>query len=223
MIVIATHNGKDHLPGLFDALETYGTGGRKVLLLDTGTTCKGSLDLIQELSGRKWSFELESGRTPYQAYDSGAYVHAYRNWEAGSYLFMQDSIRPKSPDWVTAFECRLTYGVGCVPWLIFPMQWNCQEQVDFVMEKCEVGDWPPHGIFGPIFLATRSALAELDARGLLEVLPGSKTEQMAMERFWPTAFIKAGIAVRPVEAAFEERSLRQDAYRHMTKRFALRA
>lgn len=204
-------------------MENFGTAGRRVLLLDTGTTCKQSLSLICELSARHWSFEFEAGKTPHEAYDSGAYIHAYRNWEADTYLFMQDSIRPKSPDWVSAFETLLTFGVGCVPWLIFPMQWNCQEQVDFVMEKCKVGDWPPHGIFGPIFMATRTALAELDVRGLLDVLPSSKVEQMAMERFWPTAFIKAGFAVRPVEAAFEERLLRQDAYRHMTKRFAFRA
>jgi hypothetical protein len=103
------------------------------------------------------------------------------------------------------------------------MQWNCQEQVDFVMEKCGVRDWPPAGIFGPIFMASREALAELDARGLLDVLPTCKNEQMAMERFWPAAFTKAGFAIRPVETSFEERSLRQDSYRHMTKRFALRA
>lgn len=223
MIVIATNNGKSHLRATVAALAKFGTGRHEVLILDTGSTCAESLRVLEEVGAKSWPFNLEVSRTPYQAYDTGAYVHAYRNWQAESYLFMQDSIRPKCEGWVEAFEEKATYGVGCVPWLIFPMQWNCQEQIDFLIDKTGSQDWPPHGIFGPIFYATRTALETLDQRGFLDVLPSSKTEQMAMERVWPTAFALSGYALRPVEAVFDERTLRGDGYRHMTKQFAFRA
>jgi len=223
MIVVATHNGKDHLPVLLESLERHGVGGHDVLILDTGSTCRASLELLREVESRKWPFRLEVGKTPYQAYDSGAYVHAFRNWDAEGYLFMQDSVKPKRDDWVSAFESKATYGVGCVPWLIFPMQWNSQEQVDWLISTCGVNDWPPHGVFGPIFYAPRSAMESLDAKGFLDILPSDKTQQMAMERIWPTVFTLSGFAVRPVETVFDETLLRQDEYTHMTKKFALRA
>jgi hypothetical protein len=223
MIVVATHNGKGYLPGLLEGFEKFGTGKHEVLVLDTGSTCKESLELLQTFAVKKWPFKLEVSKTPYEAYDTGAYVHAFRNWPMEDYLFVQDSICPKRKDWVSAFEAKATFGVGCVPWLIFPMQWDNQEEVDWMMEKCGVNDWPPFGIFGPIFYAKREALESLDKRGLLDILPSCKNEQMAMERVWPTAFNLAGYAVRPVETNFSEALLKGDEYTHLTKQFALRA
>jgi hypothetical protein len=223
MIVVATHNGSAHLPELMEALSRFGTGGNDVLVLDTGSTCPESISLLTEIASKPWPFKLTVGKTPYKAYDTGAYIHAFRNYDAHAYLFMQDSVRPKCSGWFEAFEQRATFGVGCVPWLIFPMQWNSQYQVDWLIEKCNTNDWPPYGVFGPIFYAPRLALERLDELGYLDILPTCKEEQMAMERVWPTIFNLAGFGIRPVEPRFHESLLTNDDYTHLAKRFALRA
>jgi hypothetical protein len=223
MIVIATHNGKQFLPGLMESLAKFGTGGRKVLILDTGSSCSDSLQLLASIAQQSWPFELEVSKTPYKGYDSGAYIHAYRNYEAASYLFLQDSVLIKDKNWLEAFESRISFGVGCVPWLGFPMQWNSQEQIDWVEDKFKTLDWPPTGVFGPMFMATREALNDLEKRGYLDNIPSCKTEQMAMERAWPIAFTLSGWGIRPVECAFDEVLLENDMYSCLTKRFAWRA
>lgn len=222
MIVVATHNGKSYLPTLLSGLKEFGTGEHSVLVLDTGSTCSESLTLLTEIQQQQWPFNLEVSSTPYQGYDSGAYVHAHRNWPSATYLFLQDSIEVKKPTWLCAFESRLTYGVGCVPWLTFPMQWNDQEQVDWVREKFKTDIWPPFGIFGPMFYARREALEDLDEAGYLDIIPTCKREQMGMERGWPTAFIRTGWGVRPIETVFDERRLKRDQYEHIKKQFAVR-
>ncbi|HEY3783181.1 MAG TPA: hypothetical protein VGL56_19045 [Fimbriimonadaceae bacterium] len=221
--MIATHNGRQFLPGLLESLARFGTGGRKVLLLDTGSTCAESLQLLSAIAQQSWPFELEVSKTPYRGYDTGAYIHAFRNYEAETYLFLQDSVLIKNENWLEAFESRISHGVGCVPWLGFPMQWNSQEQIDWVMEKFETPDWPPLGVFGPMFMATRTALNDLESRGYLENIPNCKMEQMAMERAWAVAFTISGWGIRPVECAFSEPMLKNDMYKDLTKRFAWRA
>lgn len=223
MIVVATNNGISYLPACLDALAEHETSGRKVLVVDTGTTCEDSLAFLNSILDRSWPFALEVARSPYRGYDSGAYIYAYCNYSSADYFFMQDSVRPKRKGWLKEFEDRATYRVGCVPWLTFQMQWDCQEQVDWVRQTFGTDQWPPFGIFGPIFYATREALQSLDDRGYLESIPTTKLEQQAMERGWPTAFILSGYAVRPVEALFDERKLRSDAYADLTKQFAVRS
>ena len=136
---------------------------------------------------------------------------------------MQDSVLAKHPEWIQEFQSRATYNVGCVPWLVFPIQWDNQEQIDWIRSKYHTDQWPPFGIFGPIFYATREALESLDSKGFLDIVPSNKIEQQAMERGWSTAFILSGWSVRPIETIFEERLLFQDRYTHLTKRFAIRA
>lgn len=223
MIVIATNNGMKYLPSLLASLELHGTGDHEVLVMDTGSSNPEFLTYLKEIGDREWPFKLAVDRTPFSGYDTGAYIHAYRTREADTYVFMQDSVLVKSAGWIHAFESRLTFNVGCVPWLVFPMQWDNQDQIDWIQAKYRTNQWPPFGIFGPIFCATKEALDMLDSRRYLEVIPSNKIEQQAMERGWATAFELSGLSVRPIETSFDEKLLFDDCYTHLTKRFAIRA
>ncbi len=223
MIVIATNNGKEYLSKLLDSLVEFGTDGYPILVCDTGTTNQDSLSFLAEIPVKYSSLDVKVERTPYSGYDTGAYIWVFRNHRAKGYFFLQDSVTVKEVGWTKHFTEKASHGVGCVPWLTFAMQWQSQEQIDFVRSAFASNQWPPFGIFGPIFYATHEALTALERKGFLNTIPGSKTEQTAMERGWPTAFTHSGFAVRPVECNFEEEKLRANEYRALNKTFALRA
>src|SRR4051812_29377575 len=103
MIVVATNNGKDYLPALLDSFKQYGTGGRKVVIMDTGSTCEVSKSYIASAISDDWPFELEADTTPYRGYDTGAYIHAYRSRPADDYVFLQDSVMVKHEGWIQEF------------------------------------------------------------------------------------------------------------------------
>lgn len=222
MIVIATNNGHRFLPELIPALERLGTGGYEVLLVDTGSTDPRTLELLEELKSYEGPLRLRVTCTPYRGYDTGAYIHAYREFPADRYIFLQDSLMPKHGGWVEEFGSRFSFGVGVVPWLVFPLTWDSEEQRQFVSSRYACRQAPPYGIFGPIFAAERTALERLDRKSLLNVIPTSKAEQQGMERGWSLAFFLAEIAVRPIENTFNHTRLLEHGYATFEKRLPRR-
>ncbi|MBX3118674.1 MAG: hypothetical protein KF784_06385 [Fimbriimonadaceae bacterium] len=223
MIAIATNNGHKFLPELIESLETYGTDGHDVLIVDTGSSDPAATEYLGALESYNGPFKLMVTQTPYKGYDTGAYLWAFRNFPADTYIFMQDSVLVKQPGWTKEFESRLSFGVGAVPWLTFPLQWDSEEQVGFVTEKFQTTDLAPFGVFGPMFATTHDALSDLESQGLLNVIPSNKHEQQAMERGWAFAFIKGGYGVRPIHSAFSADRIRHNQYSTLTKRLPKRA
>lgn len=223
MIAIATNNGHKFLPELLQSLETYGTDGHDVLVVDTGSSDPVATAYLESLKSYNGPFKLTVTHTPYKGYDTGAYLWAFRNFPADTYIFMQDSALVKESGWVQQFESRLTYGVGAVPWLIFPLQWDSNEQIQFVTEKFQSTGLAPFGVFGPMFATTHKALSDLEDQGLLNVIPTNKHEQQAMERGWAFAFTKGGYGVRAIHTAFSADRIRNDQYTTLTKRLPKRA
>ncbi len=222
MIVVATNNGHLHLPELLSSIEEHGDGGHEVLVVDTQSSDVRAQAYFDSLCKYSGPLRLSATRTPYKGYDTGAYLYAFRNFPADRYIFMQDSLRVKHSGWTEAFDAKFTHGVGCVPWLVFPAQWDSDAQLEFVANCLGVRSAPPFGIFGPVFAAKRSALNEMDAKGLLAAIPSNKLEQQAMERAWPTAFFVAGYGVRPIHTNFSEADVRGDRYGVFVKKLPKR-
>ncbi len=223
MIAIATNNGHRFLPELIHSLETHGTDGHDVLIVDTGSSDPDATAYLDTLKSYSGPFKLTVTQTPYKGYDTGAYLWAFRNFPSDTYIFLQDSVLIKQSGWVKDFESRLTYGVGAAPWLTFPVQWDNEEQIQYVTEKFQSTDLAPFGVFGPIFATTHAALSDLEEQGLLNVVPTNKHQQQAMERGWAFAFIKGGYGVRPIHSAFSADRIRNDQYATLTKRLPKRA
>lgn len=79
---------------------------------------------------------------------------------------------------------------GAVAWGRFPMQWDSGEQCRAVEEQYpEVH--PTFGIFGPVFYASREALAKVTP----PKVPTTRLEAQGTERAWAYAFAAAGLPV----------------------------
>lgn len=190
LIVVATNNGSKVLPPLLESLEQHGRGGCDLLLVDTGTTEAASLELLEALRGQG----VAVTKTPYRGYDTGAYLWAYREREAETYLFLHDSLMATQPGWTAHF---LT-GDPVVALAAFPMAFDDEAQLDWLLTRFPADQMRPvsQGIFGPIFAARREALLTLERRGFLNAIPSNKNEQQAMERGWAIAFASCGIPVK---------------------------
>lgn len=120
-----------------------------------------------------------------------AFIDAYRDTGYSSYLFLQDSLKPRVDDCVQPFR---DLGVPVVAWGVFPLQWDSPEQARWVRQQYPEGD-PEFGIFGPIFYAERSALDTLDRKGLMPEIPPDRHMAQGTERAWGYSFHHAGIPV----------------------------
>lgn len=124
-------------------------------------------------------------------YPSAAFIRAYREHEADSYLFIQDSLVGNG-DVVAPFRELRAAVVG---WASFPLFFDNEEQQNWVAQQYR-WPWPERGIFGPIFFATRKAMRKLDSQGLFPKTPRNRLEYQGTERAWAIAFFKAGYGVK---------------------------
>lgn len=121
---------------------------------------------------------------------SAAYIAAYRKHYYSSYLFIQDSLRGNG-DVVAPFRAK---GATVVGWASFPLFFDNPEQHNWVAAQYP-HPWPPLGIFGPIFFATRKAMKRLEDRNLFPQTPPNRLMAQGTERAWAIAFYKAGYGV----------------------------
>jgi hypothetical protein len=187
LIVIATHGGADLLRQSLPRMT-----GWPVLVVETGVQTAAVMDEVAKYENVAYL------HTPYRGYDTGAYLWAYWHVEAKNYLFLQDSVCPTQDTFVDQFYAALGKNTtGVVGWSSFSMRiWDSQEQAMATEWMYgEHTEWPPKGIFGPIFFATRTALDTLRDKGLLPMPPVHKEQQQAMERVWAILFHRAGVRI----------------------------
>lgn len=169
--------------------------------------------------------------TPYQGYDTGAYLWAFWNVRAKNYLFMQDSCSPREPNFVEQFARAMPGDFGAVGWSSFTMScWDSDAQRlatawMYGQPDAPLDDWPAKGIFGPIFYTTYKTLFNMSVRGLLPMPPVHKQQQQAMERAWALLFHRAGA---PVNFLVDEEMPRgylmeEGKYPALTKVFPIRS
>ena len=222
MIVIATHEGRQYIHNQLYSWHRYGTNGHTVVVVETGASSRDYLDYLRVLSTMDWSFPLKVLSTPYVGYDTGAYLHAYREYPAEqTMLFCHDSMEVKRPGTMTAFHSRLlNHGAGCVPWLVFRLNsYENEEQWNFVNQfepDPSIHPKPGFGIFGPIFYTTRTTLQQLPFTQS-GIYPTNKNQQEAMERGWAATFDRAGVPMVSLEGDFYENYALADTYSYFKK------
>jgi len=222
LTVIATNNGRDNLAHLVQT-----ENRRPVCVVDTGSSDPTHEEWLKTVERLPNVVVL---RTPYRGYDTGAYLWAYYNLPAKHYLFIQDSMQPRVPDYIEQMHAYLPDDPGVVAWSNFRMDiWDSAPQRTTINYMFGVHDealsWPKKGIFGPNFYCTRSALDRLLERGILPSHPLHKEMAQGMERGWAIAFHRAGV---PVTAVVDEPmprgyAMQEGTYPIFTKLFKGRA
>jgi hypothetical protein len=201
MIVVATHNGMGYLPHLLESL-----GNHQCLVADTGSDDQVFLDYLDSLKDDPHVSEvMHLGKV----YAIGGYWYAYKERPDDWYLFLQDSMTVKDPDFLQAFQSR----GDVMAWLAFPFFYIYPEEKAFVTKLYgEIPD-PKWGIFGPIFYATRGALDQIEWGPVT-----NKLQHEAMERGFSVAFKKAGIAWSRLDIWENWERMYEDDYQHFTKK-----
>lgn len=215
MIVIATHNGKNHIAELLTNLKEVDLT-TSVAIIDTGSEDE-SFEYIKTLNNSsEYPFKVEVHQTPYRGFDTGAYIYALNNIKAERFYFMQDSIRIKDSRFFKNIDSKLLPGT-VVPLVTFGANvYDDQEQVDFCVKHFESSNFE-RGIFGPIFSILNDDIQKIDKRFL--VWPTSKVLQMGMERGWSVLFKKYGFAIDPLEGEYCYNRLVNDQYSQFRKIF----
>lgn len=205
MIVIATYNDISYLNNLLDSLNTTENLNENVLVVCTNPNQMQMIKYIYTLpSSNKYNFKILADFTPYAGYDSGAYIYAYKNYVDDYYIFLQDSITVKSPEWFNYFKEKRDENT-INPLLQFSMCWDNMEQRMWVERKFyNKFNSPTIGVFGPIFQASRKSLIKMDElHNLTKFIPSHKiTSQQGMERGWAYLAANSGVAINSIDGNY---------------------
>lgn len=200
MIVVASHDRLDLLKNMLLRLSLIDLADHQVLVVDTNSQDEEYLSGIQAVKDEyPW---VKFDRKTYTCWDSGAYLHAYRNYPSDKYIFLQDSLMIENENLIQQIDSLLN-NVDVVPIFNFKYFYDNEEERRWVEEGIEVTSLPDEGIFGPIFAVTKVALDRIPNSWIKE--PTSKLEACGMERFWSLVFHLTGATKRYLEHIPHER------------------
>ncbi len=201
MIVVATHNGQESLDRLLASMLRHGTQGWDVCIVVSNDSTNEYKAYVQSLR-RDWGpFKLEVLVEPWGSFESGAFIHAYRELHTvNEFLFLQDSMEVTDNDWIEQFRTRMSQGLCVVPWVTFsPYLLGCTPQVsNIIVQTHGLYREPGFGIFGSIFYTNRRTLEIVDRASYFDFIPKNKAEAEAMERFWALYFNRLNIPMNPI-------------------------
>lgn len=185
MIVIATNNGYLYLKELLDSFSNVDICDEEIIIVDTKSNDLLHLDFLKNVKGLYPNLKINVTETPNRNFDTGAYIHTYKNFKSKNYIFLHDSIIIKSRNFikdikefldenqVVVFSYFNFMGYGDLEWKTF---FNKNTGLD----KYEIG------IFGPMFACNIGVLDNIDFDKL--ELPINKNQQACFEGIWPTIF-----------------------------------
>jgi hypothetical protein len=187
MIVIASHDRTDLTKNLLRQLRKMDLCGNKILVVDTNSTKQEYLEQMEVL---KSNFpDVIFDRKDYTCWDSGAYLHAYKNYPSEKYFFLQDSLAITNRNLIVEWSDKLDE-VDVAPMFNFPYMYDSNRQRDWVQEGIDFETLPKYGIFGPIFGVTKKALDMIPDDWHRE--PNEKEFGCGMERRWSLMFHALG-------------------------------
>lgn len=201
MIVIAAYNRVDLVENLLTSMNNTIDLDEDVLIMCTNRSMTEMIDFSKTLPNNiKYNYNIKIDSTPYNGYDTGAYIYAYKNYESDYYIFLHDSITVNSPEWLNEFKNRRKEDF-LTAWCVFDMNTNPfdnSSQSEFINSVCkDCYKKSPYGVFGPMFQIHKLGLKKIDeAYGLDNCIPNSKvTGQQGMERLWPYMAVNVGLEI----------------------------
>jgi len=192
MIVIAVHNRIDLLNHMLGRLSEINLNGHQVLFVDTNSDKPEFLEAYAAAKAQYPKFMFD--KKDYACWDSGAYLHAYRTYQADCYHFLQDSISLTNDHYFSEIDQKLN-DFDVVPLYDFPYRYDSEEQRRWAEDGLAYASLPDKGIFGPIFSARKSAMDQIPIDWHRE--PNTALYGMGMERRWSLMFHMLGVKKSP--------------------------
>lgn len=216
MIIITTHNGKNHLENLLSHLNNLDLLEHKVLVVDSGSSDIESIQYLEELKIKNpFNYELIVDKTEYSGYDSGVIIHTMRNYDDERYIFIHDSSLIKNNECLLKLDELMKKENVVVPFLTF--DGNSYDN-DYQKKFCESNYGSGEnrfGIFASIFAISKNSLAKINKDELF--IPTNKEESRAMERCWSVVFEKSGLVVETLEGEYNPDKITNDGYHYFSK------
>jgi hypothetical protein len=171
MVVIAAYDNTLILENLLISINNTNNLDEDVLVICTDNSQTEMMEFLQTLPNNpNYNFNIKVDSTPYKGYDSGAYIFAYNNYISDYYIFLQDSIEMRSPEWFNSFKSYRKDN-AITGWVLFDMGWDSNEQIQWVESKCKgMVHRSPVGIFGPMFQINIDTLKILDEKYNLNLI-----------------------------------------------------
>ena len=206
MIVIAAYNQTITLSKLLKSINLTIDFNEEVLVVCTDPTQKKMLTYLEKISKKNnFNYNLLIDKVNSAGYDTGAYIYAYKKYVRDYYIFLQDSLIVKNPNWFNLFlRIRNTNSLNA--WFLFNLKWDNLEQKKWVVNKFPKNiKTPCYGIFGPIFQISRKAMKKIDnSYKLSNFIPSNKIiGQQGMERGWSYLAINSGVEINSLEGFFD--------------------
>jgi hypothetical protein len=184
MIVIASHNKIDLLQNILNNLKTIDLHNHEVLIVDTNSDDAEYIKFFDQCKEKFPEFIFD--RKEYTCWDSGAYIHAYKNYASEKYIFLQDSLIITNNKLIPMWDAFLDI-YDIVPFINFRYWHDSDEQKVFSESGLPHSDTRPlDSIFGPIFGVRKETLDKLPIEWLIE--PSNKIQGCGMERRWSYMF-----------------------------------
>jgi hypothetical protein len=194
MIVFAVHNMVDKIELVLEQLNKFNK--IDVLIVDTNSPT----DVVKWFFEEKkdsYNFKLIYDKLDVTGYETGAFLHAFKNYKADKFYFFQDSIEFINTDIFNKIDSLLEiYNVVSISH--FPLIFDNTEQLNWVIssfDKNEISNlkYTPFGIFGSMFSIKRKDLEKIPSKWLN--YPTNKLETCGMERKWAIIFAIIGLSV----------------------------
>jgi hypothetical protein len=195
MIVVASHNRIDLLDNILKNLSSINLNNHDVLIVDTNSDNIDYKNFFQECITKYPNFIFET--KDYTCWDSGAYIHAYKNYERDSYIFFQDSLTITNKNLIPMWDNFLKlYDV--VPFINFGYFYDNDGSQEWSEDDLpHLNNKPTDSIFGPIFGVTKETMDKLPKEWLKE--PTNKIQGCGMERRWSLMFHLVGASKHYIE------------------------
>ncbi len=194
MIVFAVHNMIEKIEFVLEQLNKFNK--IDVLIVDTNSPT----DIVKNFFEEKkdsYNFKLLYDKLDVTGYETGAFLHAFKNYKTDRYYFFQDSIEFINTDIFNKIDSLLeNYNVVSIS--PFPLIFDNSEQLNWVMSSFNQDElsklkYKPFGIFGSMFSIKRKDLENIPSKWLN--YPTNKLETCGMERKWPIIFSIIGLSV----------------------------
>lgn len=184
MIVFASHNNTNLLDLNLERLCEIDLNGHDVLFIDTGSTDEEYIRYFDEMKKKYSQFMFI--RKDNMCWDTGAYLHAYRNYVRDRYIFLQDSIYISSDTFIKEIDEMLDrYEV--VPIFDSWYTYDSTADLEWVEDGLGVVESRPLRLyFGPMFATRRSTMDKIPNDWHRE--PHDKVTATRMERRWALMF-----------------------------------
>lgn len=199
MIVIAAYDNASVIEKLLLSMNKTNNLDEIVLVVSTDPSKTKFIKYLKTIDKTNFNFKLDIDFSPVRGFESGAFIHAYKNHIDDYYIFLQDSLIVINNDWLNVFKSYRKMGtINAWAWFENNL-FDSDIQRNWIFNTMGINDisCPPICIFGNIFQANRNDLIKIDEKFNLGkfIVDDKHIGSCGMERAWAYLAQNSGIQV----------------------------